>query len=60
MESISVTYEPEDIQQSLSNSMKKLGLLQPYSEVAGVYRLLVVDIRQKQLPCLGIILELAN
>jgi len=60
MESISVTYEPEDIQQSLSNSMKKLGLLQPYSEVAGVYRLLVVDIRQKQLSCLGIILELAN
>lgn len=60
MENISVTYEPEDIQQSLSNSMKKLGLLQPHSEVAGVYRLLVINIRQKQLSCLGIIPQFAS
>lgn len=60
MESISVPYEPEDIQQSLSNTMKKLGLLQPRSEVAGVHRLLVVGIRQKQLSCLGIIFQFAN
>jgi hypothetical protein len=60
MENIGVTYKPEDIQQSLSNSMKKLGLLQPHSEVAGVYRLLVINIRHKQLSCLGIILQFAS
>jgi len=60
MESISVTYEPEDIQQPFLSSMKRLGLLQPRSEVAGVYILLVADIRQKQLSCLGIILQFAK
>jgi hypothetical protein len=64
MESINVTYKPEDIQQSLFCTTKKLGgcysIMTVSDKVVDVYRLLVADIRQKQLSCLGVILQFAN